>query len=119
MKTGADEARDLLARLCADIGFPAPPSDSHALAAWADECLDPTLVRGSPPWRDAHEHVIDAFEGALLGNEPVARASLVLARDAAVAAGRVACSCPTNAKGHTTKATSTNRAMCVKCGGRA
>ena len=85
---------------------------------WADESLDTTLTRGSPAWVEAHGHVLDALDAAMLGSAVGTLAALELARDGALSAhGRRSCRCAADARGH--RVDIAGRAVCVKCGGRA
>jgi hypothetical protein len=108
-------ARELLVRASNTVGFPAP-ARAQGLIEWADESLDTTLARGSQPWADAHAHVLDALEAAMLGSESGVRAALELARDRACAQGRRPCTCPSEARGHRVELGELR--VCVKCGGR-
>jgi hypothetical protein len=89
---------------------------TQGLTAWADEALDTTLTRGSPPWQQAHAHVLDALEAATVGDESGVRAALAHARDRACPVGRRGCACAPEARG--LRVAVQGRVTCVKCGGR-
>jgi hypothetical protein len=107
--------RDILCRAAVASGM-AGPREDEGLAEWADGCLDSAVgLRGGPAWQRAHDYVIEALDGAIAGNETIARVAMTAARAIVQSEGRRACACPNTGA---TCNDAVGRRVCVKCLGR-
>lgn len=108
------EAHALLTRLSEQIGFTPPPASTDELTEWLDTVLDsPLAPRGGPAWQRGHEALLDAFDAALAGNEPICARRLADARAAVEAHGNSYCRCLPLPPLY--RDAPSGRLLCVKC----